>query len=720
MNHTKSASFLLAVLILSWFPMITGIQSVSLTLVSNPYTIEQSGGHHRIVMEGFFTRGIPGNPVLPQKVYNVEVPYEADLKSVNLQILWEDSQEILGVYEVGPSPLIAADTFYTIQNGKNTDVYKKDALYPLNPVDVVRTYQVKNKKYVRIQFTPFQYNPVTKKLVLTSKVGVRVSWNVKYAAYTGPKALGVGYVIVTTNAVVTNSTRLNGFAAYLQSRGFTMYTVTENQYGVSTGQARAVNIRNWLQANCPVYNVKYVLLIGDPDPDDPTTGDTFGDLPMMMCWPNPGSTADQTPTDYYYADLTGNWDFDGDSMYGEFGEDAVDFGPEVYVGRIPVYGGNYAALDSILSKFINYTGANTSIMLPMALSNYQDEENAFNGCVAGWLRTDGLNLPQQVITNIANPAGFTSYVMYETAGVVGRGHDPVPVTAYGYKALITNANVINEWARDYGIVFWWAHGSQTGASRKYWLNDLNNNFTVEDGVCAAADELTWPNLLTSADTAALADTETFTFQCSCCTGHPENSGNLQYSLLKRGAVSTVGATRFSWYAQGVWTFTGIVDNASIGYVYVGNLVFGWSSGEALYNGKSMLANPWGWQGWQNLFGFNLYGDPSMYLEKPILQPPPGGEPPKVNLTRVLCPLAKYKVEKARALLEEAKSLLQQAKDGGKDISEIEPMIDEAEKLIERANRYCFANNCIPGNYAAIQAIELLKEAIEKLKQLLSC
>jgi len=59
MNHTKSASFLLAVLILSWFPMITGIQSVSLTLVSNPYTIEQSGGHHRIVMEGFFTRGIP-------------------------------------------------------------------------------------------------------------------------------------------------------------------------------------------------------------------------------------------------------------------------------------------------------------------------------------------------------------------------------------------------------------------------------------------------------------------------------------------------------------------------------------------------------------------------------------------------------------------------------------------------------------------------------------
>lgn len=719
MNHTKSASFVLVLLFISSFSVITGRnQSVSLTLVSNPYTIERRGEYHEITMEEFYTRGIPGNPALPQKIYDVDVPLHADLDTVTLQVLTEDSHELPGFYKIGPSPFFATGGTSFVPHSKS-DVYNTNALYPSNVVNVVETYQVRDTKYVRVQFTPFQYNPVTKKLVLTSKISVRLSWNIRYAVYTAPKALGTGYVIVTTNAVVSNSANLNAFAAFLQSRGFTVYIVTENQYGAATGQQRAINIRNWLQGNYALYNIKYVLLIGDPDPDDPTAADSFGDVPMMMCWPNPGSAADQTPTDYYYADLTGNWDFDGDTMYGEFGQDTVDFGPEVYVGRIPVYGSNYATVDNILTKFINYTGANTSILLPMAISNYQDEQNAFNGCVAGWTRTDGLHLPQQVITNITNPAGFTHYVMYETAGVVGRGHDPVPVSAYGYKAPVTNANVIAEWANDYGIVFWWAHGSQTAASRKYWLNDLNNNFIVEDGVCGSGgDELTWPNLLASGDTAALADTETFTFQCSCCTGHPENAGNLQYSLLKRGAVSTVGATRFSWYAQGLWTFTGIVDNASIGYMYVGNLVFGQSAGEALYNGKNMLMNPWGWQGWQNLYGFNLYGDPSMYLESPVLIPPPKGEPPQVNLTKVLCPLAKYKVGKARALLEEAKSLLQKAKDGGKDVSDIEPLIDEAEKLIERANRYCFSNNCIPGNYAAIQAIELLKEAIERLNQLL--
>jgi hypothetical protein len=39
----------------------------------------------------------------------------------------------------------------------------------------------------------------------------------------------------------------------------------------------------------------------------------------------------------------------------------VDFTAEVYVGRIPVYGTNYATLDSILQKIINYETASGDI-----------------------------------------------------------------------------------------------------------------------------------------------------------------------------------------------------------------------------------------------------------------------------------------------------------------------------------------------------------------------
>jgi hypothetical protein len=720
--HAKSASFVLVILLLYSVSVIGGgTQDVSLTVLSGPYTIEKHGEYHRIEMEGFFTRGIPGNPALPQKVYDIEVPYNAVLDTVGFEIMYRDADELTGLYEIGPAPLMAS-AYTTLKDGKNSSVYEKNAVYPETPIEILRTYQVKDKKYVRVQFTPFQYNPVEKTLVITWRADITVSWSSRSTRYTVPKAPGLGYTIVTTNNIVSNSTKLAAFKNYLQYKGFTVYTVTETQYGAAGGQQRAINIRNWLALNYAPNNIKYVLLIGDPDPDDPSSADSVGDVPMMMCWPNPGSAADQTPTDYFYADLTGNWDSDGDGFYGEHGQDTADFGPEVYVGRIPVYGGDYTSLDGILQKFMNYTGANTSILLPVAISNYRDEENVANGCVAGWLRTDGLNLPQQVILNITSVAGFTDYVMYETAGVTGRGHDPVSVAAYGYKAPVTNANVIAQWANDYGIVFWWAHGSQTAASRKYWLNDLNNNSVVEDGVCGSSgDELTWPNLLTSADTALLPDMETFTFQCSCLNGYPENTGNLQYSLLKKGAISTVGSTRICWYAQGLWNYTGIADNAGIGYTYVWYLVFGQSAGEALYNGKNVLANPWGWQGWQNLFDFNLYGDPSMYLEKPVVVPPetnpPPGEPPRVELTKVMCPLAIYRLEKARTLLEEARQLLQQAVEAGKDVSKIEPMIVEAEVLLEKADKYCSANNCIPGNYAAIIAITMLEQAIEMLKGL---
>ncbi|MHA1601783.1 MAG: C25 family cysteine peptidase, partial [Promethearchaeota archaeon] len=77
----------------------------------------------------------------------------------------------------------------------------------------------------------------------------------------------------------------------------------------------ALNIRNWLQNHYVSDSIEYVLLIGDPDPDDETSSsDSVRDLPMLMCWPRHAATDsyEESPTDYFYADLTGNWDSEGD------------------------------------------------------------------------------------------------------------------------------------------------------------------------------------------------------------------------------------------------------------------------------------------------------------------------------------------------------------------------------------------------------------------------
>ncbi|MEA1993051.1 MAG: C25 family cysteine peptidase [Euryarchaeota archaeon] len=587
---------------------------LTLILTSNEFIIKDG----TIRMEGFYNRGSPGAPKLPQSIHDISLPPHADLSTVQIKISKIATEMIGGAYDVDPSPLIATtsdDTKQyvnsTIKNGKDVEIYEKEEFYPNSPVEILRTYQKRDKKVVRVQFTPVQYNPVSMKLQLNTKVTVEISWNntERLMPSVAPSDW-TGYAIVTTNAIVNNSTKLSEFITHLEKRGFAVTTITENEYGSATGQQRAINIRNWLSAHYVSDSIQYVLLVGDPDPDDPSNGsDSFGDVPMMMCWPNPGSTEDLTPTDYFYADLTGNWDSDGDGHYGEFGTSSnqdqdylVDFCPEVYVGRLPVYGSDYATLDSILEKFISYDGATKKIMLPMAILNYENEDGE------GKQRTDGRDLPQYVITNIANPNGYSNYVMYETAGL-----NPVNATAYGYNAPITNANVISEWANDYGIVFWSGHGSPTGAARKYWSLDDGNGVPE-------AGEMTWVSFIDSTD--IVPDTGTFTYQSSCLNGYPENQNNLQYTLLKQGAICTVSASRVSWYLVGTWTNLGLVDNTGIGYEYVNHLVNnGEPAGGALYDGKNSLTNPWGWQGWQNLFDFNLYGDPSLTLEAPTMVNP---------------------------------------------------------------------------------------------------
>ena len=76
------------------------------------------------------------------------------------------------------------------------------------------------------------------------------------------------------------------------------------------------------------WGIKYVLIVGSHD-----------SIPMRYCYPDPQTHNIydwKVPTEYYYADLTGDWDTEGDGFYGESGNDDADYYPEVYVGRIPM------------------------------------------------------------------------------------------------------------------------------------------------------------------------------------------------------------------------------------------------------------------------------------------------------------------------------------------------------------------------------------------------
>lgn len=130
------------------------------------------------------------------------------------------------------------------------------------------------------------------------------------------------YVIMTTNAILENSQELEHFANLKRYQGYHVLIITEDEFDPEPAKnynGRSEKMRQWLKDNYQALEIEYLLLIGDPDPDDPVNPqDSIGNLPMKWCVPKTHIWAEQdVPTDYYYADLSGNWDMDGDGIFGE-------------------------------------------------------------------------------------------------------------------------------------------------------------------------------------------------------------------------------------------------------------------------------------------------------------------------------------------------------------------------------------------------------------------
>ncbi|MBA7656412.1 hypothetical protein ES703_64336 [subsurface metagenome] len=357
------------------------------------YRIEMiKDGYHKILMDGYFSYAVPGYPDVPSKIFQIAVPPDVDLKSIDVE--YHERRKIsLGSFNIPELPPL--ETWVNGQRiiGKKADVYSNDSYYPEDTIEYMGCSQLRKWRMVNIKYTPFQYNPVTKDLMFVPEVtlvirysgpSMRVlsdmeladrvmdrraekilinysearEWYLLKGAVLRPLQT-YNYVIITTNSIQTNSTKLSDFVNYLTDKGYSVKVITETDFGNLTGQypdQKAEKIREWLKNNYISMGIEYVLLIGHPSPYE--SGE--GDIPMKCCWPyyDPISTLlYPSPTDYFYADLTGNWDLDGDGYFGWYpydqGVGGVDFTNEVYVGRIPVYSG-VSNLDSVLGKIISY------------------------------------------------------------------------------------------------------------------------------------------------------------------------------------------------------------------------------------------------------------------------------------------------------------------------------------------------------------------------------
>jgi hypothetical protein len=165
----------------------------------------------------------------------------------------------------------------------------------------------------------------------------------------GPSLEGsaVDYVIVTNTALAPSWQVL---ADWKTRRGVPTVVRTidwiESHY--RRGSDTQETIRTFIKDAYAKWGVQYVLLAGDTDV-----------IPARYAFSGFGEPSEQNiPTDMYFACLDGNWNNDGDGVFGEAAVnlsnpgDSTDLYAEVFVGRVPVSTPAEAA--ALVSKVTTY------------------------------------------------------------------------------------------------------------------------------------------------------------------------------------------------------------------------------------------------------------------------------------------------------------------------------------------------------------------------------
>jgi predicted outer membrane repeat protein len=555
----------------------------------------------------------PGEPDLPSRAVTLLLPPDADLTMVDVQLSEPIYSSLEGSWDVAPAAPPATRVLETeivhwpedrlLNHGRDRAIYTSADTWPTFDVQILGAGQLRQWRLLQVAVPLFRYRPASGELSRLDQAELVVSYerladseidlpaftpaalvthqrqvqdltlnfDRECAAYkTGsssddalPIQAGVNehYAIITTDAIALGSTQLANFVTHKQNVGFSVQVITETDFSGGVGDVAAENIRTWLQNHYLADNITHVLLVGNPDPNS-------AGVPMKLTYP---ALNHPTPTDYYYADLTGNWDLDGDGYTGEYADDfdpgGVDRYAELIVGRIPYYG-DIAELDSILSKSIAYeTEADPTwrknVLLPMRPS---DE------------LTPGFHLGEAIKDNLLAVKNWPYHRIYdETFGL-----NPPPETTPCTEPIVSGI-----WSTTpFGLSVWWAHGNITWAS----------------------------GIMSSGGTASLNDTyPTIVFQAVCANAYPEEPDNLSYTLLKNGGIVTVGATRTSWYIVGQVLFEGKPSNAGMAYEFSSRIVGARTSCGFALNDLRERIYPTVMEFWKNYVAFNIYGDPSLHM-----------------------------------------------------------------------------------------------------------
>lgn len=411
---------ILLVLVCAVLPLSAG--TVSQTAVFSPADLHfwSVGDFDVVELAGYPALVQPGMPRIPRVVERVLIPAGAEPTAVELvDVEW---MTIPGHRNLVPAqPDVALMTLDCRRNAldrqglayePDPSVYAVNAYYPSSPLRLLESGTLGGFRIAFVEVLPVRWNPTTGELQLATRLSYRLTYANGNSDATVPsldqrefyaemvRSLVVNpqdverfeptirrstlsslppghyeYVVISTPPLDTCFDRL---VAWKTLKGVPATTVTLPYINANySGYDTQEKIRNFIIDTYQNWGTRWVLLGGAAD--HRTTGQNI--IPTRDCYYITQGVGyyndeDTIPCDLYYGGLDGNWDANGNRVYGQR-QDQADMLSEVFVGRATV--NNVAQAQNFVNKTLTYeqnppTGYLRKLLLPTAIlwSSYEE------------------------------------------------------------------------------------------------------------------------------------------------------------------------------------------------------------------------------------------------------------------------------------------------------------------------------------------------------------
>ncbi|RLC47483.1 MAG: hypothetical protein DRH57_03985 [Candidatus Cloacimonadota bacterium] len=447
-NFNKSKSLCIVIALLC-IPMLASAEQF--TFKFDSFSVEKKQGFDILKLEKTDYRNNVGEPLLPVVYKYIILPYGKDVKKITSKA---KSRVLSGKYNIPPIP----DEVHSIDQmsilKENPEIYEKDELFPYANYYNLGVHRKNGVDILIVQVFPFQYNPKKKVIMHNREITLNIkfknalqkeeeqtksllpypnlskifdnsflnlhaliSYKSKSQKYKMAKSSLVSadnpydYIIITNSAL---ESEWDSLVTQKIDLGLAVNTyTTEDIYANYTGADNQDKIRNFIIDAYTVWSgtghpLQWVLLGGDS-----------GIVPsrkVRVAYQS-GETwyTQDIDSDNYYAGLDGNWDNDGDGIYGE-GDNAedshatgmageeVDWFAEVYIGRASLQ--NATEIDNWMTKSITYENLSIDDYLKSATLVGEYLGNNVNG--GDYQNEIAVYLPQFNHTKLYNMLGTYS------------------------------------------------------------------------------------------------------------------------------------------------------------------------------------------------------------------------------------------------------------------------------------------------------------------------